>query len=128
MIRYGLAVLLAGHGVAHLVGFVASWQLAALPELPYRTRVLAGRVEVGDIGTRVMGALWLLAALAFLTAAGAAVTQAGWMARFALCTVVVSMVLCVLGWPDARAGFWVNAGLALVLLFGWRYHLAAIVL
>ena len=128
MIRYVLAILLAGHGVAHLVGFVASWRLAALPELPYKTTVIAGHVDVGDIGTRVIGALWLLAALAFLTAAGAAVTQASWMARFAFCTVVASMVLCVLGWPDARIGFWVNAGLALGLLFGWRDHLAVVAL
>ena len=107
---------------------VTSWRLAALPDLPYKTTIRADRVDVGVVGTRVMGALWLLAAVAFLTAAGAAVTQAGWMARLALCTVIGSMILCVLGWPDAWVGFWVNAGLALALLLGWRYHLATITL
>ena len=63
--RFVLAILLVAHGVAHLVGVVSSWKLAVLPELPYKTVVLSGRVDVGDAGIRVMGVLWLLAALAF---------------------------------------------------------------
>lgn len=67
--RFGLAFLLAAHGVAHLVGFVSSWKLATLAELPYKTTVFSVRVDVGEAGARVMGVLWLLAALAFLVAA-----------------------------------------------------------
>ena len=48
--RFGLAFLLVAHGVAHLVGFVSSWKLATLAELPYKTTVFSGRVDVGDAG------------------------------------------------------------------------------
>ena len=44
--RFVLALLLVAHGVAHLVGFVASWKLATLAELPYKTTVFSGRVDV----------------------------------------------------------------------------------
>ena len=61
-----LASFLLAHGVAHLVGFVSSWKLATLAELPYKTTVFSGRVDVGDAGIRVVAACcgcsppWLL--------------------------------------------------------------------
>lgn len=121
--RFVLAFLLVAHGVAHLVGFVASWKLAALAELPYKTTVFSGRVDVGDAGIRAMGVLWLLAALAFLIAAFAVATETRWGARFTLAAVIASLILCVAGWPDARIGVGVNVGLALLLAIGARLHL-----
>ena len=99
--RWLLSFLLFAHGVAHLVGFVSSWKLATLAELPYKTTIVAGRIDVGDGGIRVIGVLWLLAALAFLVAAGAVAAATGWAGRFTLVAVVTSLVLCVAGWPDA---------------------------
>ncbi len=64
-----VAVILFGHGVAHLPGFLVAWRLATLSELPHRTTVLANSVNVGERGIRVVGVLWLIAALAF-TACG----------------------------------------------------------
>jgi len=116
--RFVLAILLVAHGVAHLVGFVSSWNLAVLPELPYKTVVLSGRVDVGDAGIRVMGVLWLLAALAFLVAAFAVATEAGWAVRFTRAAIVASLIVCVVGWPDARIGVAVNVGLARLLAMG----------
>jgi hypothetical protein len=52
--RFAFAFLLLGPAVAHLVGFVSSWKLATLAELPYKTTVLAGRVDVGDAGIRMI--------------------------------------------------------------------------
>jgi hypothetical protein len=49
-----LGVLIALHGLAHLVGFAAP---------------LAGRLDLGDAGIRVVGVLWLLLAVALWVAA-----------------------------------------------------------
>jgi hypothetical protein len=122
--RFVLAFLLFAHGVAHLVGFVSSWKLATLAEVPYKTTVFLGRVDVGDVGIRMMGVLWLLAALAFLVAAIAVATETGWAVRFTLAAVIGSLILCVVGWPDARIGVAVNVGLALLLAVGARLNLA----
>jgi hypothetical protein len=113
--RFVLAFLLVAHGIAHLVGFVSSWKLATLSELPYKTALFSGRVDVGDAGIRVLGVLWLLAALAFLIAAFAVAIEAGWAVRFTLAAVIASLILCVVGWPGARIGVAVNVGFALLL-------------
>jgi hypothetical protein len=125
-VRFVLVFLLVAHGVAHLVGFVSSWKLATLAELPYKTTIFSGRIDVGDAGIRVMGVLWLLAALAFLVAAFAVATETGWAVRFTLAAVIASLILCVVGWPDARIGVAVNVGLALLLAIGARLNLAVL--
>jgi hypothetical protein len=124
--RFVLAFVLLAHGVAHLVGFVSSWKLATLAELPYETTVFSGRVDVGDAGIRVMGVLWLLAALAFLVAAIAVAAEAGWAVRFTVAGVTASLMLCLAGWPDARIGVAVNVGLVLLLAIGARLNLAVL--
>ena len=124
--RFALAFFLLAHGVAHLVGFVSSWKLATLAELPYKTTVFSGRIEVGDAGIRVMGVLWLLAALAFVVAAIAVATEAGWAVRFIFAGVIASLMLCLVGWPDARVGVGVNVGLVLLLAIGARLNLAVL--
>jgi hypothetical protein len=124
--RFVLAFFLLAHGVAHLVGFVSSWKLATLAELPYKTTVFSGHVDVGDAGIRVMGVLWLLAALAFLVAAIAVATEAGWAVRFTVAGVIASLMLCLVGWPDARVGVAVNLGLVLLLAIGARLNLAVL--
>jgi hypothetical protein len=124
--RFVLASFLLAHGVAHLVGFVSSWKLATLAELPYKTTVFSGRVDVGDAGIRVMGVLWLLAALAFLVAAIAVATEAGWAVGLTVVGVIASLMLCLAGWPDARIGVAVNVGLVLLLAIGARLNLAVL--
>jgi hypothetical protein len=126
VMRFVLAVLLVAHGVAHLVGFVSSWKLATLAGLPYKTTVFSGHVDVGHAGIRVMGVLWLLAALAFQVAAFAVSTETGWAVRFTIAAVIASLILCVVGWPDARIGVAVNVGLVLLLVIGARLHLAVL--
>jgi len=122
--RFVLAFVIAAHGIAHLVGFISSWRLATLAELPYKTTIFSGRLDVGDAGIRVIGVLWLLAALAFLVGPIAVTTEASWAGRFLFAAVIGSTLLCVAGWPDARIGLAVNLGLALVLAIGARLHLA----
>lgn len=45
MIHIALALVLFVHAVAHLPGFLVSWRIASLKELPYKTTVLAGSFE-----------------------------------------------------------------------------------
>lgn len=122
--RWPLAFLLVAHGVAHLVGFVSSCKLATLAELPYKTTVFAGRFDVGDAGTRAIGLLWLLTAIAFLIVAGSVAAAAGWTGRFLLAAAIVSLLLCMVGWPDARIGVAVNVGLLLLIAIGARLNVA----
>jgi hypothetical protein len=118
--RIALAVLMLLHGTAHLPGFVASWRPVPLKEMPYRTTILAGRVEVGDTGISFVGVLWLAAALAFALIAASALMQRTWWVPAATAVAVASLLLSVLGLPDARIGIAVNLALLTALLLGGR--------
>ena len=120
VLRFGFALLLAAHGVAHLPGFVSAWRLAPIAELPYHTDVLAGHLHVGDAGMRALGALWLLAALAFLAASLGALLRQPWWEPVALVAALASLLLCALEWPAARLGVPVNLAVLAVLFVGPR--------
>jgi hypothetical protein len=99
---------MALHGFAHLVGMVVSWQLAPLEGAIYKTTLLSGRVDVGDAGMRVMGALWLLTALGFAIAAFATYTNQPWWLAAAIVVSVISLALSIVALPDSRIGVGVN--------------------
>ena len=115
--RIALAILMALHGVAHLVGFAGAWRLA--PQgIPYKTTVLAGQIDLGDAGIRLFGLLWLAAGLSFVLAAVGAVVDTEWWAELALVIAVASLVLSVTELPQAGIGIAVNLVVIAVLLAG----------
>jgi hypothetical protein len=118
--RIALMVLMAVHGIAHLPGFVVPWRLASLDEMPYGTTLLGGHLDVGAAGVRVVGVLWLLAALSFWAAAAGAALDAGWWVPLAAAAAAASLVLCGFGWPYARIGIPVNAAVLVLLAFRER--------
>ena len=105
--RFALAALLIAHGVAHVVGFVVPWKLLSHAEVPYRTTILGGVIDVGDTGVRALGVVWLVAALAFVLVA-VACSQDAACAHGCSPLLALSLALCVIGWPDARIGLVVN--------------------
>jgi hypothetical protein len=120
--RYVVAVALAAHGVAHLVGFVVPWRLMTLPEPAYKTTVLGDRVDLGDAGIRVVGVLWLIAAVSFVASAAAWAFAREFALAATVFAVSLSSALCLAEWPAARLGALVN--LMLVLLLMLRLHVA----
>ena len=59
------ALVLALHGLVHLMGTTVYLKLGELEGMPYRTTLLDGRWDLGDGGIRVVGVLWAVAAVAF---------------------------------------------------------------
>lgn len=116
--RQLLAVLMLLHGVGHLPGFVGAWRLAELPDLPYGTTVLAGRLDVGDGGMRGLGLAWLAAALGFWAAAWGALAGSPWWTSAALAASLVSLALTVLAVPASRLGIPVNLAILAALVLG----------
>ncbi len=103
--RYALSALLAAHGVAHLVGYV----------MPRKVTLLAGRVDVGEVGIRVVAVIWLLMAVAMMAMAIGVAFQARWANAAVLPVVIVSLVLCLLELPAARIGLALNVVLVVWL-------------
>lgn len=116
-----LALLLAGHGFAHLVGFAGPWKIGKPDSRqPYTTKILAGRVDVGDAGIRVVGILWLLAAVAFGVLALAVLADAWWWRPAAIGIASYSLALAILGLPGAWIGGVVDVLLLSYVLFAHR--------
>ena len=118
--RIVLSVLLLGHGVAHLPGFLVDLRLRSSRELPFRTTVLSGAVDIGEAGIKVVGLAWLTVTITFGVLAIAAFVRVPWWPPFAYLAVGLSIPLCLLGWPEARLGILANLVILMLLVFGHR--------
>ncbi len=108
MTRYGLAAVVAAHGVIHLVGFVVPWHLAVVAGFPYRTTVLGGAGDLGDLGVRLIGIIWLAGAIGFIVAAVGIGRRWSWAPPNTASLATLSLVVCVIGLPETAAGIAVN--------------------
>ncbi len=104
MTRNLAAVVVALHGVIHLIGFVVPWRLATIEGFSVTTRALNGSLPVGDTGARLIGLVWLALAVGFVVAALAIRRGRPWALPTTAGMAAVSLVVCVLGLPEAAAG------------------------
>jgi len=117
-----LIVITSLHGLIHLLGFVAYWPLAKIPQLPYKTALLGERLAVGETGMRIYSVMWLVAALGFAAAAIALALGKPFWAPLMLAAALLSLVICLLDWRVAAWGAVVDIVLLLILgvVFGLR--------
>lgn len=106
VMRFLLAAALVVHGAIHVLGFVKAFGFAALPQLT--VPIPEGR-----------GILWLAAAIAFLVAALGVVTRPRWWWAPAAVGVIVSTIVVVYSWPDAKAGAVANVVFAVAAVVGF---------
>lgn len=118
--RVILSAVFTLHGLIHLLGFVAYWRLAEVNGLSYGTGLLSGTLEVGGVGARVFGLLWLVAAVGFVAAGVAVLLPRSWWRRLTFSTALLSLVITVLAWPDAWFGVLVNLTILAYMLLGER--------
>ncbi len=101
MIRIIVAVVLILHGLIHLMGFVVPWRLVTIEDLIYKTTLLSGKLDIGDAGIRMIGLFWLLGATGFVVAGIAIFTLQPWWQILTLGVTILSLIICLLGWPDS---------------------------
>lgn len=109
MTRIVLAAAIAAHGLIHLIGFVVPWQLAAVAGFPYRTTVLDGTADLGEVGVRLVGMLWLAGAIGFVVAAVGIVRRTTWALPLTAILAIGSLMVCLVGLPETAMGIAVNA-------------------
>jgi len=100
------AVLLAVHGLIHLLGFAKAFGFADLPQLTQPISPL-------------LGVWWLLAAVLFLATAAALLFWPRVWWAVGLCAVVLSTFLIAGAWTDAKAGDLTNAVVFVGVVFGF---------
>ena len=118
--RTFIAILMTLHGIAHLPGVLGSWRIATFDDMPYRTTLFFGNLDVGDAGMRVMGALWLVAGASFVSAAAGAFDNRSWWPATALAACALSLVLCLAALPQTKVGIPLDLVIAGALLLAPR--------
>jgi hypothetical protein len=111
------AGILLVHGLAHLPGFVGRWKLSA--RFPYKTTILGGRLDVGDVGAKVVGVLWLMLVIDFAVVAWLAYRGAPSWPLGALAVASGSVLLCLIDWPETMIGAVIDV-VVVVVIFIWQ--------
>lgn len=113
-----LAAFLIVHGISHVVGFVVPWRLVTSADVPYRTTIAGGAIDLGPGGIKMIGLVWLVLAISFVMLAIGLLARASWWFPAILYFVAVSTMFCALQWSDARVGLLANATILALLLIG----------
>jgi hypothetical protein len=108
------AVVIAAHGLVHLIGVSLLWQLGEPGQLRYADAVPAP----GSAAAEVIGGLWLLAAVLFVMAAVLLATGRAWRPA-ALAGVVVSAPVIGLAPGQAAAGLAIDGLILALVAVSW---------
>ena len=101
-----ISILLFLHGAIHLMGFVKAFQLAPIEQLSMSISKISG------IG-------WLLACILFLIAAIAYISKQNWWFILAIAAILLSTILIISVWKDAKFGMIPNLIILVVTVLGY---------
>ena len=101
--KLAFIVLLLGHGLIHLLGFLKAFDLAQVNELT---------LEI----SRPVGFLWLVASLLFVVTAVAFALKRRWWWATAIVAALLSQLLIFTAWQDAMFGSLANLIILVVAL------------
>jgi uncharacterized protein DUF6544 len=100
------AALLVAHGLIHMLGVAKAFGWAALPQLSQPI-------------SPIFGAMWLLAAVLFFAAAVTLFVWPRWWWAIGACAILISMLLVIHFWSDAKFGVVGNAAAFVGVVFGF---------
>ena len=101
--KLAFIVLLLGHGLIHLLGFLKAFDLAQVNELTQEI-------------SRPLGFLWLIAAMLFIITAVAFALKKRWWWATAIVAALLSQILIFTAWQDAMFGSIANLIILVVAL------------
>lgn len=117
-----LAIFLFIHGFAHIVGFLVYWKIMKNKDVEYKTTIFPGEFNIGGAGIRVVGLFYLVTALAFGYLGFELLAGINIFWEYIWRVTIVSLVLCIIGWPDTKFGVVANVILILFLLVNDHFH------
>ena len=120
VLRLIFSFLILIHGLIPLMGVAQEWNLS-------KTEQLSGKTLISITGSmaKVMGLLWLLTFLLFLLAMIGFLWRINWWWLPVGLAIVLSQLLIIIYWPDAKAGTIANVLIlipAVIAYAGWDFN------
>jgi hypothetical protein len=113
MVRIVFSTIIALHGIVHLIGFSKEWNLG-----PTGRRFSKTLIPFSENGSKVAGLLWLTACALMIAASYLYFQKKEWYWIPSLIGLVISQILIVLYWHDAKYGTIANIILVCVTILG----------
>jgi hypothetical protein len=118
--RLIIGLLLIIYGLAHLLGFLTSWDLIEVPGLSRIPTVFADDPPVGVL--RDLGLLWLLGTIAFTIAGYAVIQGFRWWEGLTFVSAIVSLVATLFWIHEAWFGMLLNGVIIVLIARNWWQH------
>lgn len=112
MLRIFFLLLVTTHGLIHLMGFAKAFQFAEIKQL---TTTIS----------KPVGFMWFLATFLFVITAVLFLFKKDYWAIFAIGAVLISQIVVILNWHDAKFGTIANAIILIAAIIGyatWSYY------
>jgi hypothetical protein len=112
MLNIIFIIITTVHGLVHLMGFMKAFDLAKIPQL------------TANISKHV-GVAWLAAFALFLFSSGLFIAKKEWWWLFTFIAVILSQILIITSWQDAKFGTIPNLIILLVVIISfsiWQFH------
>ncbi len=109
-----ICLLIVTHGLIHLIGFVKGFGIAELSSFSGRTIIFLSKGASQSISV-----LWLVACMLFLVAGAGLWLHKDWWFLIAATAIILSQLLIIIYWPDARAGTIANIILLPFIIIAW---------
>jgi hypothetical protein len=114
-------MLLVLHGFAHSPGVLGSWKITTFDDISYQPNVLLENANSWAVA--LLGAVFLLAAVLFITAGLGVIRRAAWWLSWATLATATSLTVTLLWWEDAIIGLVIDLIVLAVLAVFWlRQH------
>lgn len=112
MFKWLYLVIIFIHGLIHLMGGFNELGLAKIKELSGKTLLSVS----GNMQT-ILGVTWFIAVAMFLISAFALITNQQWWKSITIASVIISQVLILIWWPDAKWGTIANILIIIGMFF-----------
>ncbi|MDJ1434572.1 ABC transporter permease [Halostagnicola sp. A-GB9-2] len=114
------AFALTIHGLIHFLGIGAYFEVIQMADLPYKTTLLGGAIDVGDTGIRIFAVLTAVAGIGFIVSAVGLVSDWRYWRPLLVAITVFSLILTTLDWTVASMGTLANLTILAVLFVQLR--------
>ena len=104
--KYIFSIVVFLHGAIHLLGFIKAFKLAEVEQLTMNI-------------SKISGGFWLLAFILFIIAGISYLAELDWWYFIAILAVVISTILIISVWSDAKFGTIANLIILLVAIVGY---------